>query len=549
MAEFPQARVYADGAIIPGTPYRVIRMIGAGGMGCVYEVEHIEIERRFVLKSLLDSLATREDLIARMRNEWRALGRLSHENIVEVVFAGMISSGAPYYVMELLVGETLSQRLRRRRRLPSDEASRIAREILLGLSAAHDIDVVHRDIKPANIFITENETVKVLDFGIAKVRDDSVTQMTAHGLAIGTPRYMSPEQVAGDATTSRADIYAVGLLLFEMMAGKGPFDELRGQNEQMLAHLSRQPPALPEYANAPPELDALVRRALAKRPEDRPSSAKEMADALLPFSAERRPHAWDGLGDEPSEASSVNEATSQLPQKSLDSRDVTVERSASMPRLALPSAEQSTALRGEPAPLISHEASTVPAGDEASSATIELSAVAQLDDSLLRDQPTRTSADPLHVGPSLETPPPIEPRTPTPRPVRERRRNRLATSAAIGLGSSALLGLLLFGAPFGVDETSESLQAERAAAGEDLHSERLLVANEGVNGLGEGSTDTLAAFELDEEDEEAAGGDEGGFEEDGGALEMSEVDDSVMDPSGETRRFRRSRGDLPGSGL
>src|SRR4051812_16221719 len=185
MADENWTREYQDGETVPGTPYRVISLMGTGGMGSVYIVEHVELGRRYVLKSLLRTLASRHDLIARMRNEWRALGKLHHPNIVDVINAGATPSGVPFYVMELLNGETVRDRLARTGRFPAPEAVRVAQATLLGLAAAHAIGVVHRDIKPANVFLTRDGGVKVLDFGIAQVLVDGAPKITAQGLAIG----------------------------------------------------------------------------------------------------------------------------------------------------------------------------------------------------------------------------------------------------------------------------------------------------------------------------------------------------------------------------
>ncbi len=285
MADANWVREYQDGEIVAGTPYRVIRLLGAGGMGSVYEVEHIELGRHYVLKSLLRTLASRQDLIARMRNEWRALGRLRHPNIVDVINAGTTSSDVPYYVMELLQGETVRERLARVGKVPIGEAVRIAQATLLGLAAAHAIGVIHRDIKPANIFLTKEGAVKVLDFGIAQTRMMGMPKITAQGLAIGTPRYMSPEQASGEKADARSDVYATGLLLFEMMAGHGPFDDLGDSTQQMLAHLHRPARPLSELIELPAELEALIARALAKAPRERPRSAQYMAAELAPFAA------------------------------------------------------------------------------------------------------------------------------------------------------------------------------------------------------------------------------------------------------------------------
>jgi serine/threonine protein kinase len=284
MADPDWVREYQDGEIVPGTPYRVVSLLGAGGMGSVYEVQHVELERRYVLKSLLRTLASRQDLIARMRNEWRALGKLQHPNIVDILNAGVTTSDVPYYVMERLEGETVRDRLQREGKLPIDEAARIARGTLFGLAAAHAIGIVHRDIKPANVFLTRDGAVKVLDFGVAQVtRSEGDQKITAQGLAIGTPRYMSPEQASGDTADARSDLYATGLLLFEMIAGEGPFDDLGDTSQQMLAHLHRPARPLSRLTEVPPEIEAIVKRALAKRPQDRPRSAEYMAAELAPF--------------------------------------------------------------------------------------------------------------------------------------------------------------------------------------------------------------------------------------------------------------------------
>ncbi len=283
MADENWTREYQDGETVPGTPYRVVTLMGAGGMGSVYVVEHVELGRRYVLKSLLRTLASRHDLIARMRNEWRSLGKLRHPNIVDVINAGKTPDGVPYYVMELLSGETVRDRLARQGKFPYDRAVRIAQATLLGLAAAHAIGVVHRDVKPANVFLTREGGVKVLDFGIAQVRRQGDPKITAQGLAIGTPRYMSPEQAAGEKADVRSDVYAVGLLLYEMLAGEGPFDDLSDITQQMLAHLHRPPRPLRQFADLPEGLEELIESALAKNPDDRPRSAEYMAAELAPF--------------------------------------------------------------------------------------------------------------------------------------------------------------------------------------------------------------------------------------------------------------------------
>jgi len=283
-------REFKDGEIIAGTRYRVMRLIGVGGMGSVYEVEHVELGKRFVLKALLRQLARRHDLVLRLRNEWRALGRLEHPNIVTVTDAGTSSGGVPFYVMERLEGETLAVKMRKARRFPVPEALMVAARVLDGLAAAHQIGVVHRDIKPPNIFMVGSDTPKILDFGVAKIADDPGV-VTARGVAIGTPRYMSPEQARGEAVDSRSDIYSTGLILFEMITGVNPFEDARDSKELLVAHLTRSAPRLSALTHGvPAELDSVIEQMLAKDREMRPASARDVA-ALLSGMRER----WNEL--------------------------------------------------------------------------------------------------------------------------------------------------------------------------------------------------------------------------------------------------------------
>jgi serine/threonine-protein kinase len=271
---------FRAGELVPGTRYRVLGLLGVGGMGSVYEVEHIELGKRFVLKALLSDLARRQDLVARLRNEQRALGRLEHPSIVTVTDAGVTSFDVPYFVMERLDGETLAARLKRVGCFTLDEALGVAAGVLDGLAAAHEIGVVHRDVKPQNIFLATGLRPKILDFGVAKVSDASGA-ITARGVAVGTPRYMSPEQASGERVDGRSDIYAVGLVLFESLLGRGPFDDARDANEMLLAHLSRPVQALAgRVPGVAAETDALLATFLAKEPDLRPANASAAA-ALL----------------------------------------------------------------------------------------------------------------------------------------------------------------------------------------------------------------------------------------------------------------------------
>lgn len=253
----------------PGTAYRSIRVLAHGGQADVYEVQHVELGRRFALK-----IATGADQdVARVRDEWRVLARLHHPNIVQVTDAGRTADGRSYFVMELLGGHTLEYRLKRNGRLQLSTALRVSREILDGLDAAHSAGILHRDLKPGNIFLCTGGPAKVIDFGLAKTRR---SRQTTRGQWIGSPRYMSPEQALGRHVDARTDVYAVGLLLFEMLTGAAPFDDARDDRSQMCAHVNRDPPRLREFVPVSQALEQIVDSVLAKDPCDRPNSALAM---------------------------------------------------------------------------------------------------------------------------------------------------------------------------------------------------------------------------------------------------------------------------------
>lgn len=272
---------FSVGEQLSGTAYRFIEAVGSGGMGSVYEVEHAELGKRFVLKILHHHLAARSDLVARMRNEWRALAKLNHPNIVQVTDAGQLPNGLPFYVMEKLEGCNLGQLIGKEGRLRPERAGVLIAHVLDGLDAAHSTGAVHRDVKPQNIFIVGGERAKLLDFGIAKLRDRAARVVTAGGVSIGTPRYMAPEQAEGRAVDGRADIYAAGLVLYECIAGKGPFSNIRDPNELVLAHIGMDPLRLDMVVHGlSPEWADLVQRWLSKLPADRPANAGMAAAEL-----------------------------------------------------------------------------------------------------------------------------------------------------------------------------------------------------------------------------------------------------------------------------
>jgi eukaryotic-like serine/threonine-protein kinase len=277
-------RDYRPGEHVPGTVYRVVRLIGAGGMGTVYDVEDTTVGKRYVLKTLHPDLHKRGDLADRMVKEARQLARVSHPNIVEVVTAGATTDDLklPYYVMEKLNGQSLRTVLTKKGSLELAHAMHIAIDLLDALDNAHDKGVIHRDVKPDNIFLHINPngltTTKLLDFGIMKVLDEP--GLTA-GRFMGTLRYAAPEQLRGETPMPQTDLYAAGLVLYEMIAGKGPFDDEGDSSKIAAAHLAATPPPLMHWGVVVPEqLERLVRTSLSKDPLKRPKDAFTFASQL-----------------------------------------------------------------------------------------------------------------------------------------------------------------------------------------------------------------------------------------------------------------------------
>jgi tetratricopeptide (TPR) repeat protein len=278
------------GDVIDGR-YRIVGRVGRGGMGVVYRAEQITLKRPVAVKVLHPTLAVVPELRSRFEREALAIGKIDHPNCVGVLDFGQTSTGALYLVMEFLEGESLGDRLDREERLPPALAISITRHILRGLEHAHAAGIIHRDIKPENVILTTHDGVpefaKILDFGIAKVLDDDggdEVKLTQAGMAFGTPIYMSPEQAVGNPLDGRADLYGVSVMLFEMLVGQPPFysdDKL----ELLSMHTTRPVPWMGDLdpaANAiiPEPLELLVRRGLAKRPEERFADAAAFIAAL-----------------------------------------------------------------------------------------------------------------------------------------------------------------------------------------------------------------------------------------------------------------------------
>jgi serine/threonine-protein kinase len=264
---------------LAGTPYRLVRRLGAGAAGEVFEALDQRQGARRALKILSMQNLGRTEVVERMKIEAQTLASLHHKNLVEVVDLGVAGDGRLYFAMELLEGTSLRQTIKANGKLRTDVALELCIELCEGLAAAHAAGVVHRDIKPENIFVCSTGVVKVLDFGTAKVAYASGPQTQA-GFTLGTLAYMAPEQIEGKPVDARTDVYAAGLVLFEMLTGKPPFDD-KDNVSLAFAHATRPPPTLAERGViAPPELEHAVARALSKAREDRFGSATDFAAAL-----------------------------------------------------------------------------------------------------------------------------------------------------------------------------------------------------------------------------------------------------------------------------
>jgi serine/threonine protein kinase len=267
--------------------YKVTKLLGEGGMGMVYLGEHPVIGRKVAIKVLHAALAADKDIVARFFTEARAIHMIGHPNIVEILDFGATPDGQPYFIMEYLTGEALSERVARGP-MPGDEVGPIADQMCRALAAAHAKGIVHRDLKPHNIQILErdgNLLVKILDFGVAKILaapDGSQSVKTRTGSLMGTPLYMSPEQCKGAGLLDhRTDIYSLGVMLFEMLSGRPPF-MAEGIGELFAMHMLEPAPSLLEFApHTPPSMAAAVMKALNKELDDRFPSMEEFRRGFL----------------------------------------------------------------------------------------------------------------------------------------------------------------------------------------------------------------------------------------------------------------------------
>jgi serine/threonine protein kinase len=276
--------------------YRLERRIGSGGMGTVYLAQQLALRIPVAIKVLHRERS--EDFTSNFRllREARVAARVAHPNVTRVLDLGRTPDGLVFSVMEYLEGEDLSQRLAREGMLPWSMTRRILRQVVRGLRAAHAIGVVHRDIKPSNVFLVapseaRSEQVKLLDFGLAKADDPTRTfgENLTRDAIIGTVDYIAPERVLGQNADVRSDIYSLGVMMFEMLTGRRPWPRENSPLRAMIRRAKEEPPPLPEgLPGVPVEMREVVRRAMARLPEDRYATLREL-DAALRDAASRRP--------------------------------------------------------------------------------------------------------------------------------------------------------------------------------------------------------------------------------------------------------------------
>jgi serine/threonine protein kinase len=279
--------VLQQGQVLDGK-YRIVRVIGEGGMGAVYEGENVRIRRRVAIKLLHAGIAANMEMVQRFEREAQVAGTVGNDHILEILDLGALPTGERYMVMEYLDGETLTDRIKARTRLSPREATKLLRQVLKGLAAAHSAGIVHRDLKPDNIFILREKAgikdfVKIIDFGISKFSEPGgvSSRMTRTGALMGTPHYMAPEQATGSTEIDRrTDIYAVGIIMYEAVTGRVPFQAETFNQLLFEIALAKIIPARQVVPDLDPAMDSIIMKASARDAAHRFQSSDEFIAAL-----------------------------------------------------------------------------------------------------------------------------------------------------------------------------------------------------------------------------------------------------------------------------
>ena len=280
------------GRAVAGGRYQLRDLLGEGGMASVHLAYDTVLDRQVAIKTLHTELGREQAFRERFRREAQSVAKLTHTNIVSVFDTGedtLDGMTTPYIVMEYIEGRPLSSvfdaDVRQFGAMPADKALKITADVLAALEISHEMGLVHRDIKPGNVMLNKRGVVKVMDFGIARAMQSGVTSMTQTGMVVGTPQYLSPEQALGRAVDARSDLYSVGIMLFQLVTGRLPFDA-DSPLAIAYAHVQEEPVAPSSINRAlPPAVDALVARALKKNPNERFPSAESMRDECLRVAA------------------------------------------------------------------------------------------------------------------------------------------------------------------------------------------------------------------------------------------------------------------------
>jgi serine/threonine-protein kinase len=404
--------LFEAGHVIDGK-YRLVRLIGTGGMGAVYEGENLLIRRRVAIKILHAGSTGNADAIRRFEREAQAAGEIGNDHILEVLDLGSLDNGDRYMVMEYLDGETLAARIERHGRLTPGQIAPIARQFLTALASAHAAGIIHRDLKPENIFILRTKAgrvdfVKLIDFGISKFSRpfaEGELRMTRADAVLGTPCYMSPEQARGARETDvRSDIYSCGVILYESVTGRLPFEGDSFNDLMFKIALSDAPSPLAFVPSLDPDFAWLINHAIARDPESRFATAQEFAEALdewmrkhaltdtlsLPLPSDAFPSRAGPPGSKTSATLSVDGEIEVLEVEKFGAEDswshsqgaitANLRRKKRMPRIAAASIGGLAVLglgialmvRADPTPAVAHAGSamtastpTVPAGSAA----------------------------------------------------------------------------------------------------------------------------------------------------------------------------------------